>query len=331
MNDRTARDAVLPERGVLLRAWRVMRTIREFESRIAREFEAGTVPGFTHLYLGQEAVATGICMHLGVEDYISSTHRGHGHCIAKGCDVRAMALELWCKRDGLCRGKGGSMHIADISKGMLGANAIVGGGAPLALGAALTAKTLGKPNVSVTFGGDGATNQGTVFESMNFAVVLRLPVIFAVENNGYGEHTGIAYHLGCKDLASRCAAFGMPAVTVDGTDFFAVYEAAGEAVARARAGGGPSTVVCVAPRWRGHFEGDAQAYRDPDEVRALRERRDPLKLFRDRVTAAGVLQGPELDQIDDEVLQLIDEAVEAAKVAEDPRPEDLLTDVYASY
>jgi pyruvate dehydrogenase E1 component alpha subunit len=315
----------------LLRAYRLMRTIREFESRISREFEAGTVPGFTHLYLGQEAVATGVCMHLTDADYISSTHRGHGHCIAKGCDVRGMALELWCKRDGLCKGKGGSMHIADLSKGMLGANAIVGAGAPLALGAALTAKTLGKPNVSVTFGGDGATNQGTVFESMNFAVVLKLPVIFAVENNFYGEHTGIEYHLGAKDLGSRAAAFGMPAVTVDGTDFFAVYDAAGEAVKRARSGGGPSTVVCVAPRWRGHFEGDAQVYRDPEEVKRLRATKDPLALFRERVVKEGQLTAAQLDTIDAEVLKLIDEAVEGAKVAADPLPEDLLTDVYVSY
>ena len=318
-------------RTELLRAWRSMRTIREFEARIAREFEAGTVPGFTHLYLGQEAVATGICFPLTDEDYISSTHRGHGHCIAKGCDVRKMALELWCKRDGLCRGKGGSMHIADLSKGMLGANAIVGAGAPLALGAALTARTLGKPNVSVTFGGDGATNQGTVFESMNFAVVLKLPVIFAVENNGYGEHTGIAYHLGAKDLASRSAAFGMPAVTVDGNDFFAVHDAMITATARARAGEGPSTIVCVAPRWRGHFEGDAQAYRDPNEVKKLRETSDCLKRFRDRVIEKKWLTAQDLDAIDREVLQLIDESVEAAKVAADPLPEDLTTDVYVTY
>lgn len=315
----------------LLRAYRLMKTIREFETRISREFEAGTVPGFTHLYLGQEAVATGVCMHLTDADSVSSTHRGHGHCIAKGCDVRKMALELWCKRDGLCKGKGGSMHIADLSKGMLGANAIVGAGAPVALGAALTAKTLGKPNVSVTFGGDGATNQGTVFESMNFAVVLKLPVLFVVENNGYGEHTGIAYHLGAKSIASRSAAFGMPAVTVDGTDFFAVFDAVGVAVALARKGGGPSTIECIAPRWRGHFEGDAQAYRDPNEVKELRERKDCLKLFRERVRKNKQLEAHEMDQIDEQVLALIDEAVEAAKVAPHPKPEDLLTDVYVSY
>jgi len=315
----------------LLKAYRTMCTIREFESRIAREFEAGTVPGFTHLYLGQEAIATGVCMHLSDEDAISSTHRGHGHCIAKGCDVKKMMLELYCKRDGTCKGKGGSMHIADISKGMLGANAIVGAGAPLAVGAALTAKTLGKPNVAVAFGGDGSSNQGTVFESMNFSVVLKLPLIFAMENNGYGEHTGISYHLGAKDLVSRSAAFGMPAVEVDGTDFFAVYEAMGEAVERARNGGGPSTVIPVAARWRGHFEGDPQTYRDLSEIKDLRENHDPLKNFRERVLADASLSAEQMDTIDTEVLALIEEAVNEAKAGADPLPEDLTTDVYLSY
>ena len=315
----------------LLKAYRTMKTIREFEARIAKEFEAGTVPGFTHLYMGQEAVATGVCMHLTDQDAISSTHRGHGHCIAKGCDVRGMMLELYCKRDGLCHGKGGSMHIADISKGMLGANAIVGAGAPLAVGAGLAAKTLGNGTVSVAFGGDGATNQGTVFEAMNMAVVLKLPVIFAIENNGYGEHTGIDYHLGSGDLTSRTAAFGMPAVKVDGTDYFAVYEAVGEAVKRARAGEGPSAVECVAARWRGHFEGDPQTYRNLDEIKELREKQDCLKRFREQVTKKKWLKAADMDAIDKEVLQLIDDSVKDAIAAAPPRPEDLTTDVYVSY
>lgn len=321
-----------PSKEELLKAYRTMKTIREFEARIAKEFEAGTVPGFTHLYMGQEAVATGVCMHLTDADAISSTHRGHGHCIAKGCDVRKMMLELFCKRDGICKGKGGSMHIADISKGMLGANAIVGGGAPLAVGAALSAKVQKNGNVAVAFGGDGATNQGTVFESMNFAVVLKLPLIFAIENNGYGEHTGIDYHLGSGDLTSRTAAFGMPAVKVDGTDFFAVYEAVGEAVKRARNGEGPSAVECVAERWRGHFEGDPQTYRNLDEIKELQEKKDCLKKFRDTaVTKKKWLKAAELNAIDKEVLQLIDESVEAAIAAPPPEPEDLTTDVYTSY
>ena len=319
------------DKSALLDAYRRLKTIREFEMRMRLENEAGQLPGFIHLYCGQEAIAAGACMHLEDTDYIGSTHRGHGHCIAKGCDIKGMALELWCKRDGLCRGKGGSMHIADISKGMLGANAIVGGGAPLALGGGLTAKTLGRPDVSVTFGGDGAANQGTVMESLNFAVVLKLPVIFVVENNGYGEHTGIEYHLGGNDLAHRAAAFGMPAVTVDGTDFFAVYDAMEDACKRARAGQGPSTIVAVAARWQGHFEGDPQAYRDPAEVKAVRENSDCLKNFRERMAQDGLLEAAELDRIDVEVRKLIDAAVEAAKVAADPLPEDLLTDVYVRY
>jgi pyruvate dehydrogenase E1 component alpha subunit len=315
----------------LLRAYRMLKTIREFELRVSKEYEAGTIPGFTHLYLGQEAVAVGFCMHLTDDDAISSTHRGHGHCIAKGCDVRKMMLEIYCKRDGTCHGKGGSMHIAELARGMLGANGIVGAGVPLARGAALSAKTRGTDRVAVAFGGDGSTNQGGVFESMNMAVVLRLPLIFAVENNGYGEHTGIAYHLGAPSIASRAAGFGMPASEADGADFFAVYEAAGAAIARARAGGGPTTIVCDAPRWRGHFEGDAQAYRDPNEIRHIREHRDCVKRFRERVLDDGTLHADELDAIDAAVLRLIDDSVVAARAAPEPRPEDLTTDVYVSY
>ncbi len=319
------------DKNELIRAYRTMKTIREFETRIAREFEAGTLPGFTHLYLGQEAIATGVCMHLTDADFISSTHRGHGHCIAKGCDVRKMMLELYCKRDGLCHGKGGSMHIADLSKGMLGANAVVGAGAPLAAGAALTAKTLGTGNVAVAFGGDGSLNTGAVFETMNFAVVLKLPLIFAIENNGYGEHTGIEYHLGSKDIASRTAAFGMPVVVVDGTDFFAVYDAMAEAVSHARAGNGPYAIEAIAPRWRGHFEGDPQTYRSPEEIKEAREKKDAVKNFRARVLSDQTLDETTLDGIDREVLDLIEASVTESKAAEAPRPEDLTTDVYVSY
>ncbi|MCC7411588.1 MAG: thiamine pyrophosphate-dependent dehydrogenase E1 component subunit alpha [Gammaproteobacteria bacterium] len=318
-------------KDVLLRAYRTMKTIREFETRVAKEFEAGRVPGFTHLYTGQEAIATGICAHLTDADAISSTHRGHGHCIAKGCDVRQMMLELYCKRDGLCKGKGGSMHIADLRKGMLGANAIVGAGAPLAGGAALAAKTLGTTNVAVAFCGDGATNQGTVLETLNFAVVLKLPLIFAVENNGYGEHTGIDYHLGCGDISARMAAFGMPAVKVDGTDFFAVYEATAAAVKRARAGEGPSAIECLAPRWRGHFEGDPQSYRNLDEIGRLREEKDCLKNFRAAVTRHKRVPAGELDAIDSEVAKLIDNSVAEAIAAAPPEPAHLTTDVYVTY
>ena len=190
-------------RTQLRRAYRLMKVIREFEERLHVEIATGEIPGFTHLYAGQEAVAVGVCTDLTDEDYIASTHRGHGHCIAKGCDIGGMMKEIYGRGDGLCKGKGGSMHIADFSKGMLGANAIVGGGPPLAVGAALACKLRRAGRVSVAFGGDGSCNQGTVFEAMNLAVVLQVPAIFVFEDNGYSEHTGMAYAVGSKDIAAR--------------------------------------------------------------------------------------------------------------------------------
>src|SRR5690348_12528170 len=201
---------------MLLDAYRRMRAIREFEERMRLEVQAGSVPGFVHLYCGQEAVAVGTCMHLRDTDYIGSTHRGHGHCIAKGCDIGDMLLEIYCKQGGLCNGKGGSMHIADLRKGMLGANAIVGAAPPIAVGAALSQKTRGTDGVAVSFIGDGASNQGTVAESLNMASILKLPLIFLYENNGYAEFTGISYHLGGGQIARRAGGFGMPAEKVDG-------------------------------------------------------------------------------------------------------------------
>ena len=192
----------------LIKAYRDMVTIRRFEERVQEEFSKGGIPGFVHLYAGQEASAVGVCSHLGPSDHIASTHRGHGHSIAKGCDVTGMMMELFAKQGGLCGGKGGSMHIADLDQGMLGANGIVGGGPPLVVGAALTAKTLGTGNVAVSFTGDGGSNQGTTFEAMNMAVVLQLPAIFVFENNGYGEYTGASYAVGSHDIAGRAAGFG---------------------------------------------------------------------------------------------------------------------------
>jgi pyruvate dehydrogenase E1 component alpha subunit len=308
-----------------------MKTIREFEERLHVEIATGEIPGFTHLYAGQEAVAVGVCENLTDDDYIVSTHRGHGHCIAKGCDVVGMMKEIYGRRDGLCKGKGGSMHIADVTKGMLGANAIVGGGPPLAVGAAVAAKIRKEPRVSVAFGGDGSCNQGTVFEAMNMAVVLKAPAIFVFEDNGYSEHTGAAYAVGSKDIAGRCRGFGMPAEVCDGADFFSVYEAVGRAVERARAGEGPSAIEAKITRYYGHFEGDPQLYRAKDEVKQLRETMDCLKNFRERVTADGLASADELDAIDREVLALIDEAVAAARAAPPPTEADLTTDVYVSY
>jgi TPP-dependent pyruvate/acetoin dehydrogenase alpha subunit len=318
-------------REELLRAYRGMATIRHFEERVQQEFSKGGIPGFVHLYAGEEASAVGVCMHLGPEDVIASTHRGHGHSIAKGCDVTQMMLELFGKADGLCGGKGGSMHIADLHQGMLGANGIVGGGPPLVLGAALTAKTLGRPHVAVSFTGDGGSNQGTTFEALNMAVVLQLPVIFVFENNQYGEGTGHDYAVGSRDIAGRARGFGLPAVKVTGDDFFAVFEAAREAVERARAGGGPAAIEVDTCRFYGHHSGDAQLYRGKDEVRHLREERDCLQHFRRRVGEAGLLDPAELDAVEAEVARVIEQAVETARAAAPPPAEALLSDVYVSY
>jgi acetoin:2,6-dichlorophenolindophenol oxidoreductase subunit alpha len=315
----------------LLEAYRVMRTIREFEERLHREFATGEIPGFVHLYAGEEAIAAGVCAHLGPGDYVASTHRGHGHAIAKGCDVKAMMAEIYGKSTGLCRGKGGSMHIADVSKGMLGANGIVGGGPPLVCGVGLTAKVMGTEQVAVSFTGDGGSNQGTFLESLNLAGAWNLPVVFVVENNGYAESTSSKFHQSGIDVAKRADGFGLPGIVVDGFDFFAVHEVAGEAIARARAGGGPTLIECKGMRYFGHFEGDQQTYRGEGEVEELRRTRDCLSAFRRRVTEAGILDEGALGAIDESVRALIEESVSEAKAAPDPTADDVLTDVYVSY
>ncbi|WP_416425556.1 thiamine pyrophosphate-dependent dehydrogenase E1 component subunit alpha [Pseudomonas sp. App30] len=315
----------------LLHAYRVMRTIRVFEERLHVEFATGEIPGFVHLYAGEEASAAGVMAHLGDTDFIASTHRGHGHCIAKGVEVYGMMAEIYGKKTGVCQGKGGSMHIADMEKGMLGANGIVGAGAPLAVGAALAAKLKGTDGVGVAFFGDGGSNEGAVFEAMNMASVWNLPCIFVAENNGYAEATASNWSVACDHIADRAAGFGMPGVTVDGFDFFAVHEAAGAAIERARAGEGPSLIEVKLTRYYGHFEGDAQTYRAPDEVKNFRERSDCLMQFRERTTRAGQLQASQLEQIDREVDQLIDNAVRKAKADPKPTAADLLTDVYVAY
>ncbi|HBN8346318.1 TPA: thiamine pyrophosphate-dependent dehydrogenase E1 component subunit alpha [Pseudomonas aeruginosa] len=315
----------------LLHAYRVMRTIRAFEERLHVEFATGEIPGFVHLYAGEEASAAGVMAHLRDDDCIASTHRGHGHCIAKGVDVHGMMAEIYGKKTGVCHGKGGSMHIADPEKGMLGANGIVGAGAPLAAGAALAAKLKGSDAVAVAFFGDGGSNEGAVFEAMNLAAVWNLPCLFVAENNGYAEATAANWSVACDHIADRAAGFGMPGVTVDGFDFFAVHEAAGAAIERARAGEGPSLIEVKLTRYYGHFEGDAQTYRDPDEVKHYRETRDCLKQFRERTCHAGLLSASDLDAIDAEVEARIEDAVQRAKNDPKPEPDDLLRDVYVSY
>jgi len=317
-------------RDELKRAYRRMFTIRAFEERVEKEFAAGNIPGFAHVYLGQEAVGVGVCHDLTDEDLIGSTHRGHGHCIAKGCDVKGMMLEIMGKAGGLCGGKGGSMHIADLSKGMLGANAIVGGSPPIAVGAALTQKYKKTGRVSVAFSGDGASNQGTTFEAMNMAAVLKVPAIFVFENNGYGEHTAATYSVGGGSIADRARSFGMPAEVVDGVDFFAVHEAMGRALEHCRAGNGPYALEIVCYRFLGHFVGDPQAYRTPEELKIARSH-DPIAHFRKKVTEAKLLEAEELDSIEADIMAEVEDAAQTATAAPFPALSSLEKDVYARY
>tara|TARA_R110002126_G_scaffold68704_2_gene173990 strand:+ start:8849 stop:9898 length:1050 start_codon:yes stop_codon:yes gene_type:complete len=315
----------------LLEGYRTMRTIREFEERVHKEFMTGQIPGFVHLYAGEEASATAVCQQLGEHDTVASTHRGHGHAIAKGCDVKGMMKEIYGRADGLCAGKGGSMHIADLDVGMLGANGIVGAGSPLACGAALSAKTLKTGGLSVSFFGDGAFNQGTTAESMNFARVYDLPVLFVLEDNGYAESTSSSWSIGGNNPVRRAEGFGIEGTRVDGHDYFAVYRAAQEAVEAIRSGTGPRFIHIEFTRYYGHFEGDASSYKPLDEVKDERRYLDALKFFRARTTGGGMLKIEDLDAIDKEVETLIDASVKEAKAAPPPDLSTLTTDVYLSY
>ncbi len=318
------------DKDKLLDMYERMVQIRMFEDAAAKNFADGLIPGFVHLYAGEEAVAVGVCAHLTDKDFITSTHRGHGHCIAKGVDIEGMVAELMGKATGVCKGKGGSMHIADVEKGMLGANGIVGGGLPLACGAALTAKTLGTGGVAVSFFGDGAANQGTFHESLNLAAIWKLPVVFVCENNGYAESTPVYYHCSASDIANRAGAYEIPGVVVDGLDLFAVYEAAGEAIARARRGDGPTLIEAKTYRYYGHFQGDTITYRTQDEVMQYRQR-DPIQGVRQYAIDHGIATDEELDAIDSRVKARLEAAWEAAKQAPWPKPEEALEDVYVSY
>jgi len=317
------------EKEKLLWMYRRMLTIRRFEEKVAELFAAGKIPGFVHLYIGEEAVATGVCAHLRDDDYITSTHRGHGHLIAKGGDPKLMMAELFGKRTGYCKGKGGSMHIADLDLGILGANGIVGGGLPIATGAALAAKYKGTDQVVACFFGDGASNQGTFHESLNLASIWKLPVVFVAENNLYAISFPQSRSMNVPDIADRAAAYDVPGVAVDGNDVLAVYEAAGEAIKRARAGEGPTLIECKTYRHRGHFEGDPTLYRPPEEVEAWKKK-DPLPRFEAQLLDTQVITQDGLKRIDDEIVQMIEEAVRFAEESPWPAPEEILEDVYAT-
>ena len=307
-----------------------MVTIRAFEERVAKLFADGRIPGFVHLYAGEEAVAVGVCAHLDDRDYLTSTHRGHGHCIAKGVPLGEMMAELFGKAGGSCKGKGGSMHIADVSRGMLGANGIVGGGPPLACGAGLTLKRKGTGGVVACFFGDGAAEQGTTHEAMNLAAIWKLPVVFVAENNQFAESTPVTYHCAATSIADRAAAYNIPGVAVDGYDVVAVYEAAGEAVARARRGQGPSLIEAKTWRYFGHFEGDQVTYRTAEQSAAYREH-DPLTWFVKQATARGLLSAEQVEERNRAAEAAVDQAIEFAEQSPLPAPEDALDDVYVSY
>ncbi len=315
----------------LLWMYERMQLIRMFENRVKVEFGKGKIPGFVHLYAGEEGIAVGICANLTDADYMTSTHRGHGHCVAKGVDPHGMMAELFGKSTGTCKGKGGSMHIADMDKGMLGANGIVGGGPPLACGSGLTAKVNKTDQVTICFFGDGASEQGTLHESLNLASIWKLPIIFVAENNGYAESTPSHYHCSVENIADRAAGYNMPGVTIDGNDIFAVHEAAQQAVARARAGQGPTLLECKTYRFNGHFEGDAQTYKIATDQEKYQKERDPIKLFRENVLARRLVSESELKAIEDRVAAQIDEVVKFAEESPYPDVKETYTDVYVNY
>lgn len=308
-----------------------MLRIRLFEEQAGKLMEAGKIPGALHLYVGEEAVAAGVMAHLTDEDQITSTHRGHGHLVAKGGDVRQMYAELFGRATGYCKGKGGSMHIADMDLGMLGANGIVGGGPPIAIGAAFSNKYRGTRNVTCCFFGDGASNEGTFHEAANMAALYRLPVIFVCENNGFGEFTRQERHQAIHDIADRAAGYGMPGVVVDGMDVTAVYEAAGEGIARARDGAGPMLLECKTYRFFDHVgvRGMGVVYRDDSEVIEWRKR-DPITTFEEQLVEMGTATRADLDAARERILFEITEAISFAENSPFPAEDALLEDVYTT-
>ncbi len=313
----------------MVEMYKIMSRIRMFETRVAELFAAGKIPGFVHLYVGEEAVATGVCANLRDSDYITSTHRGHGHLIAKGGDVKFMMAEVLGKHTGYCKGKGGSMHIADVDLGILGANGIVGAGPPLATGAALACQYLGKDSVAVCFFGDGASNQGTTHEAMNLATCWKLPVVFIAENNLYGISSCTINSMCVPNIADRASAYDMPGVVVDGNDVMAVFEASGEAIKRARQGQGPSLIECKTYRHRGHFEGDACTYRRKEELEEWKEK-DPIPRFEKKLIELGVVTEAEVQGLKDSLKKQIEDAERFAEESPFPEASELMCDVYTA-
>ena len=316
------------DKGKVIEMYKTMKRIREFEVKAQNLFAEGSIPGFVHLYIGEEAVATGVCANLNEDDYITSTHRGHGHIIAKGGDLKYMMAELYGKSTGYCKGKGGSMHIADATKGILGANGIVGAGHNIATGAGLSAKYKGTKQVCICFFGDASTNQGTFHESLNLASVWKLPIIFVCENNLYGISMSQSRHQAIKDISDRAVAYNMPGIAVDGNDVFAVYEAAKEAIKRARNGQGPTLIECKTYRHRGHFEGDAGAYKPTEEQKEWLEK-DPIPRIEKFMIENKIVTEKELGDLRNEVKNQIEEAIEFANNSPYPELETAVNDIYS--
>ncbi|MEO3388358.1 thiamine pyrophosphate-dependent dehydrogenase E1 component subunit alpha [Mesorhizobium sp. CAU 1741] len=314
--------------AALREALRKMYLIRRFEEGAEDSYTRGLIHGTMHLSIGQEASAMGICMPLETADQITSTHRGHGHSIAKGADVKRMFAEFFGKTTGYCKGRGGSMHIADVAGGNLGANGIVGGGIPIAVGAALTAKKMKTGNVVISFFGDGANNEGAFHEALNMASVWKLPVIFVCENNGYGMSTSTERSTAVKNIADRAAAYSMPGVIVDGNNFSQVAEASHEAVERARAGDGPTLIESKTYRYRGHSKSDRNRYRTKEEIEDWMTNRDPIILFESEMKEFGIIDDAGIEAIREDVKREIAEGIEFAKTSPAPDVADVARYVY---
>ena len=312
----------------LVKMYRKMLEIRFFEEKVFGLYGQNLVPGTIHLYAGEEAVAVGVCSALSKDDYITSTHRGHGHCIAKGADLKRTMAEILGKKTGYCKGKGGSMHIADFSIGMLGATAVVGAGLPIAVGAGLSARLRKTGQVVACFFGEGASNQGTFHESINMASAWKLPVIFVCENNLYAMGTRQSRIMNIENIADRAVSYGIPGVSVDGNDVLAVYEAACVAVERARRGEGPTLIECKTYRQKGHSRVDPAKYRPQEEVEGWLQR-DPIKRLRHKLIQTVISTEAELQEIEKEVSSEIEDAVKFAVESTFPAPEEALGDVYA--
>lgn len=311
-----------------LNLYRTMVQIRAFEEMVCKKFYDKAIPGFVHVSTGQEAVAAGACGPLRKDDYIMTNHRGHGHCIAKGVDMKPMMAELYGKITGLCKGKSGSMHLSDMEHGMLGANAIVGAGLPIGTGAAYSIKVRKTDQVVVVFHGEGATGNGVFHESLNMAALWKLPVIYVCENNLYSEMTHYSVHVPFENVADRAKGYNIPSAIVDGNDPEAVYLAVEEAVKRARKGEGPTFIECKTYRWDGHYVGDPAKYRNPEELEEWKKK-DPIKLYAEKLKKLGYVNDADLEKISKEAQIMVEEAVKFAEESPAPTPEVILEDLYA--